>query len=55
VVDDDITTMTLPGAYTLEKGAAEDGVSLTVGKAGDVKTSVATVDLTGYITDVTIE
>lgn len=55
VVDDDITTMTLPGVYTLEKGAAEDGVSLTVGKAGDVKTSVATVDLTGYITDVTIE
>ena len=54
VVDDDIKTITLPGVYTLEKGAAEDGVSLTVGKAGDVKTSVATVDLTGYITDVTI-
>ena len=55
VVDDDFTTMTLPGAYTLEKGAKDDGVSLTVGKAGDVKTSVATVDLTGYITDVTIQ
>jgi hypothetical protein len=55
VANNDITTMTLPCAYTLEKGAAEDGVSLTVGKAGDVATSVASVDLTGYITDVTIE
>lgn len=55
VVDDDITTVTLPGAYTLEKGAAEDGVSLTVGKAGDVKTSVATVDLSGYITGIKFE
>ena len=41
VVNNDITTMTLPGAYTLEKGDAEDGVSLTVGKAGELKTSVA--------------
>ena len=54
VVNNDITTMTLPGAYTLEKGAAEDGVSLTVGKAGELKTSVASVDLAGYITDITI-
>lgn len=54
VVNNDISTMTLPGAYTLEKGDAEDGVSLTVGKAGELKTSVASVDLAGYITDITI-
>ena len=55
VLADGLTTITLPGAYTLESGAKGDGVSLEVGKAGDLKDVNATVNLMGYVTDVKIQ
>lgn len=44
--------ITLPGAYSLEAGSAGDGIE--VGKAGDLATNNATIDLKEYLKDVSI-
>lgn len=49
-----VTSIATPGTYSLTTvSAAEDG-AVTVGKAGALDNMVATVDLTNYLTDVTI-
>ena len=45
-------SINMPGAYTL--GTVEEGADITVGKAGELAAQNATVDLTGYLTDVAI-
>ena len=55
VLADGLTTITLPGEYTLESGAKGDGVSLEVGKAGELADVNASVNLMGYVTDVKIQ
>lgn len=55
VLADDVTSITLPGTYTLESGAKGDGVSLEVGKAGELADVNASVNLIGYVTDVKIQ
>lgn len=45
----DVNSITLPGAYALENGAANDGVSLEVGKAGVITELAAEVDLKSYV------
>ena len=48
----DVNSITLPGAYALENGAANDGVSLEVGKAGEITELAAQVDLQYYVTGI---
>ena len=55
VLADGLTSITLPGAYRLESGAKGDGVSLEVGKAGELADFNASVNLKGYVTDVKIQ
>ena len=45
--------ITLPGVYSLVVGSAEDGVSVSVGAAGEIDVTT-TVDLTSYLTGVSI-
>ena len=47
------TSIDMPGAYSLE--TVEKGGDITVGNAGALKTLKGTVNLSGYVTDVTIE
>lgn len=50
-----VTSIATPGKYSLTTvAAAEEGVTVTVGKAGVLDNMAATVDLTKYLTDVTI-
>jgi hypothetical protein len=50
----DVTSIAMPGTYSLTTvNAAEEG-TVTVGKAGALDNMAATVDLTNYLTDVTI-
>ena len=44
----------IPGAYKLEAGAAGDGVSVEVGKAGNLADNEATIDLSSYLKNVSI-
>jgi hypothetical protein len=46
--------ITLPGAYSLVNGAAGDGVSVEVGKAGSLAANEATIDLSSYLKNVSI-
>lgn len=45
-------SINMPGAYSLE--TVDEGGDITVGKHGDLAANTATVDLTGYIKDVSI-
>ena len=51
-VKDGVTTITIPGAYSLVDGSKGDGVE--VGMAGSLDSIEATIDLSSYITNVTI-
>lgn len=51
-VKDGVTTITIPGAYSLVDGSKGDGVE--VGMAGSLDNIEATIDLSSYITNVTI-
>ncbi len=55
ILADGLTSITLPGEYKLESGAKGDGVSLEVGKAGELADVNASVNLGGYVTDVKIQ
>lgn len=55
VLADNVNSITLPGEYKLEEGAAGDNVSLEVGKAGELIDVNASVKLKGYVTDVKIQ
>lgn len=48
-----LNDITLPGVYSLVEGSAEDGVSVSVGAAGEIDVRT-TVDLTSYLTGVSI-
>lgn len=48
------TEITLPGDYSIVAGAAGDGVSVEVGKAGELAATNATVNLSAYTKDFAI-
>jgi hypothetical protein len=50
----DVTSIAMPGTYSLTTVTAAEEGTVTVGKAGVLDNMVATVDLTNYLTDVTI-
>ena len=49
-----VTSIATPGTYSLTTVTAAEEGAVAVGKAGDLDNMVATVDLTKYLTDVTI-
>lgn len=49
-----VTSIATPGTYSLTKGAEGENGVVKVGAAGELDNMVATVDLTNYLTDVTI-
>ena len=50
----DVNTITLPGAYGLTSADAAGDNTVLVGKAGDLAVVEGSIDLKGYVTDVTI-
>jgi hypothetical protein len=52
-VDPDAMTIDLPGTYSIVEGSLGDGFE--VGKAGELTTKNATIDLSGYVTGVEIK
>ena len=50
----DSNTLTIPSVYTLESSDTNSEGAIEVGKSGALANNLASVDLTSYITDVTI-
>lgn len=49
-----VTSIAVPGTYSLTTATTAEKGTVTVGKAGELSNMVATVDLTNYLKDVTI-